>query len=103
VVRTISTCGQQPEYGQYREQHPCRDGECCSARTTGLGDERTHSDEHQDLQEKRAAGAGVVVAMQLVVEAAVRPRDPHQREHDGELAESTPGQVAGEVVSALCD
>jgi hypothetical protein len=38
-----------------------------------------HSDEYQDLQEKRAAGAGVVVAMQLVVEAAVRPRDPHQR------------------------
>ena len=41
--------------------------------------------------------------MQLVVEAAVRPRDPHQREHDGELPESTPGQVAGQVVSALCD
>jgi hypothetical protein len=43
------------------------------------------------------------VAVQLVVEAAVGPGDPHQREHHGELADSAPGQVPGQVVGGLGD
>jgi len=62
-----------------------------------------HSGEHQDLQQERAAAAGVVVAVQLMVEAAVGPGDPHQREHHGELAESAPGQVPGQVPGGLGD
>ena len=95
--------GQQPEHGQHREQHARGDSESCSSRAACLGDEGAHRDEHQDLQQERAAGAGVVVAMQLVVEAAVGPGDPEQREHYGELAESTPGQVPGQMVGALRD
>jgi hypothetical protein len=41
--------------------------------------------------------------MQLVAEAAVGPGDPDQREHYGELAESTPCQVPGQIVGALRD
>jgi hypothetical protein len=59
--------------------------------------------QHQDLQQERAAGAGVVVAVQLVMQAAVDPGDPHQREHHGELAEPAPGQVPGQVAGGLGD
>jgi hypothetical protein len=38
-----------------------------------------------------------------MVEAAVGPGDPHQREHRGELAEPGPGQVPGQVVGGLGD
>jgi hypothetical protein len=38
-----------------------------------------------------------------MVQAAVCPGDPHQREHRGELAESGPGQVSGQVVGGLGD
>jgi len=41
--------------------------------------------------------------VQLVVEAAVDPGDPHQREHRRELAEPAPGQVPGQVVRGLGD
>lgn len=34
---------------------------------------------------------------------AVGPGDPHEREHRGELAESGPGQVLGQVVGGLRD
>ena len=101
--RAVTACGQQPEYGQHREQDPRGDGERGSPRAACLGDEGGHRDEHQDLQQERAAGAGVVVAVQLVVQAAVGPGDPHQREHRGELAESAPGQVPGQVVGGLRD
>src|SRR5262250_778711 len=43
------------------------------------------------------------MSMQLVVEAAVDPCDPHQREHHRELTESAPGQVSGQVVGSLGD
>jgi len=39
----------------------------------GLRDEGAHRGEHQDLHQDRAAGAGVVVAVQFVVQAAVGP------------------------------
>ena len=39
--------------------------------------------------------------MQLVVQAAVGPGDPHQREHHGELAEPAPCQVPGQAMSGL--
>lgn len=95
--------GQQPQYGQYREQHRRGDGERCSARAACLGDAGADRGEHQDLQEERAAAAGVVTAVQLVVQAAVGPGDPHQREHHGELAEPGPGQVQGQVAGGLRD
>ena len=68
-----------------------------------LRDEGAHRGEHQDLQQEGAAGAGVVVAVQLVAQAAVGPGDPHQREHDDKLAEPGPGQVPSQAVSGLAD
>src|SRR5438552_17169249 len=35
---SVAARGQQPEYGQYREQHCCGGGERCSSRSSGLGD-----------------------------------------------------------------
>ena len=43
------------------------------------------------------------MAVQLVVEAAVGPGDPHQREQHGELAKPAPCQVPGQVVGGLGD
>jgi hypothetical protein len=82
---------------------PRGDGERGSPLAACLGYEGGHRDEQQDLQQERAAGAGVVVAVQFVVQAAIGPGDPHQREHRGELAESGPGQVLGQVVGGLRD
>jgi hypothetical protein len=45
----------------------------------------------------------MVVAVQLVVEAAVDPGDPRQREHRGDLAEPAPCQVQGQVAGVLGD
>jgi hypothetical protein len=103
VFGPIAARGQQPQHGQHREQHPRGDRERRSARAARLGDEGAHRDQHQNLQQERAAGAGVVVAMQLVVQAAVEPGDPHQREHHHELAEAAPRQVPGQVVGGLGD
>jgi hypothetical protein len=41
--------------------------------------------------------------MQLVMEAAVDPGDPYEREYDGKLAESRPVQMTGQMTSVLCD
>jgi hypothetical protein len=38
-----------------------------------------------------------------MVQAAVGPGDPDQREHHGELAEPGPGQVPGQPVGGLGD
>lgn len=78
-----------------------RDGE--SPGDAEQENERETEDEQQDLQQERAAGAGVVVAVQFVVQAAVGPGDPHQREYRGELPESGLGQVLGQVVGGLRD
>src|SRR5262249_21548893 len=93
VYGPVAARGQQPQHGQHREQHSRGDGERRSPRTARLGDEGAHRDQHQDLQQERAAGASVVVAVQLVVETAVGPGDPYQREHHGELAQAAPCQV----------
>jgi hypothetical protein len=69
----------------------------------GVGDERAHRGQHQDLQQERAAGPGIVVAVQLMVQAAVGPGDPHQRKDHRELAQPGPGQVAGQPVRGLGD
>lgn len=45
--------------------------------------------------------ACVPSAVQFVVEAAVEPGDPHQREHHGELGQFVPGEVPGELVGGL--
>jgi len=95
--------GQQPQHGQHREQHRRGDGERRPTCAGCLGDGGAHRDQHQDLQQERAAGAGVVAAMQRVVQAAVDPSDPYQREHHRELAEPGPGQVPSQVVGGLGD
>ena len=46
---------------------------------------------------------GVVVAVQLMMQAAVGPGDPDQREHHRELAEPGPAQVPGQRVGGLGD
>ena len=103
VLGAVAARGQQPQHGQHREQYRRGDGERRPARPACLRDGRAHRGQHQDLQQERAAGAGVLVAVQLMVEAAVGPGDPHQREHDGELAEPGPGQVPGQAVCGLGD
>ncbi len=103
VFGAVTACGQQPQDGQYREQDRCGDGERCASRPARLRDEGAHCGEHQDLQQECAAGAGVVVAVQLVVQAAVSPGDPHQREHHRELAQASPGQVPGQPMGGLGD
>jgi len=62
------------------------------------GNEGAERDEYQDLQQEHAAAAGVVSAVQFVVEGAVEPGNPHQGEHRGELAQSAPGEVSGQVM-----
>jgi hypothetical protein len=103
VFGAVAARGQQPQHGQHREQHRRGDGERRSARPAGLRDGGAHRGQHQDLQQERAAGAGVVVAVQLMVQAAVGPGDPDQREHRRELAEPGPGQVPGQPVGGLGD
>jgi len=103
VFGAVAASGQPPQHGQHREQHCRGDGELRASRPACLRDEGAHRGEHQDLQQERAAGAGVLVAVQLVVQAAVGPRDPHQREHHRELAEPGPGQVPGQAVGGLGD
>jgi hypothetical protein len=103
VLRTVAPRGQQPQAGQHREQDPRGRGEPGPARPACLRDEGAHRDEHQDLQQERTAGAGVLVAVQFMVQAAVGPGDPHQREHRGELAEPGPRQVQGQPVGGLGD
>ena len=93
VFGAVAARGRQPQHGQHREQHRRCDGERRPPRPAGLRQEGAHGGEHQDLQQERAAGASVVVAVQLMMQAAVGPSDPHQREHRSELAESGPGQV----------
>jgi hypothetical protein len=79
------------EDGQHREQRSRGYGEGCSSLAARPRDEGAHRDEYQDLQQERAAGAGVIVAVQVMVQATVGPGDPHQREDRGELAEPGPG------------
>jgi hypothetical protein len=88
---------------KHREQHRRGDGERRTAPAACPGDERAHRDEDHDLQQERAAPAGVVAAMQLMVQAAVEPGDPHQREHRAELAKPAPGHLPGQVVGRLGD
>jgi len=102
-LRAVTARGQQPEHGQHPEQDPGGDRERRPPRAARLGDEGGHRGEYQDLQQERAAGAGVLMAVQLVVQAAVGPGDPHQREHRRELAEPGPGQVPGQAVGGLRD
>lgn len=100
---TVSPCGEQPQHRQHCEQHPRVHGERDSACTARLRDERTQRDQYQDLQQEHAPAAGILVPVQFVVEAAVEPADPHQREHHGEFTQSAPGQMPGQVVGGLGD
>jgi hypothetical protein len=101
VFGAVAARGQQPQHGQHREQHRRGDRERRPPRPARRGDERAHRGQHQDLQQERAAGPGVLMAVQLVVQAAVGPGDPHQREHRGELAQPGPAQVPGQPVGGL--
>ncbi len=67
------------------------------------GDERPEGDEHEDLQQEHAPAARVLVPVQFVVQAAVQPGDPHQREHRREQPESAPVQLPGQMVRGLRD
>jgi hypothetical protein len=93
----------QPEPGQYREQHRCGDGERPSSRTGGRRDAGAYHGEHQDLDQERDAAARVLAPVQFIVEAAVGPGDPNEREHHGELAEPAPGQMPGQTPGGLGD
>src|SRR5258707_290559 len=97
----VAARGEQPQNGEHCEQHARGDGERCSAHAACLGDEGADRGEHEDLQQEGAAAAGVVVAVQFMMEAAIGPGDPDQREYRGELAESAPGQVPGKMVGVL--
>jgi hypothetical protein len=71
--------------------------------TTRRWDERAEWDEQEDLAEEGVACADVFSAMQLVVQRAVEPCDPHDGKDHRELAEPSRRQVVSQVVGRLRD
>jgi hypothetical protein len=103
VFEPVAARGQKPQHGQHGEQPACGDSERGSSSASGPRDERTHRREHEDLQQECAARAGILAAVQLMVETAVEPRDPHQGKDHSEVGESAPAQMQRKLTGVLGD
>jgi len=77
------------------------DNEMVEALSYHLRDSRVTMRLNEEVSSVEETAAGVVAPVQLVMEAAVGPGDPYQREHHGELAESAPRQVPGQAAGGL--